>query len=235
MLTCGPWTRTNPPIMPIDGQNHNYCRNPNGHRRSPYCLTTKGIFGYCVIPECVSQLIEISDKLELYFKINTTTDIPETKRVGILEPNVKQESSISQDTERSNLKTTKEFKAIIDSTTTTKTATSPIQSTNSTCQDEVFEIQKVNEEKLTLARKQEAKCNLVTYHKHWAEVEKLMQLEMAKLMKEFRKQIQLDRKLCYKIEEKYLPFGLDSMVPESLHCQFNVKSEFIHRIAENYF
>ena len=66
-LTCGPWTKTNPPIIPIDGQNHNYCRNPNGLRRSPYCLTTKGIFGYCVIPECVSQLIEISDKFELYF------------------------------------------------------------------------------------------------------------------------------------------------------------------------
>ena len=155
-----------------------------------------------------------------------------------MDPHVKQESSISQDTESSNLKTTKEFKATIGqshywSTRTTKTATSPKQSTNSTCQDEVFEIQKVNEEKLTLARKQEAKCNLVTYHKHWAEVEKLMQLEMNKLMKEFRKQIQLDRKLCYKIEEKYLPFGLESMVPESLHCQFNVKSEFTHRIGEN--
>ena len=150
-----------------------------------------------------------------------------------MDPHFKQESSISQDRETFNLKTTEEFKSTTDSTTTTKTEISPMQSTNSTCQDEVFEIRKVNEEKLTLARKQEAKCNLLTYRKHWAQVEKLMQLEMAKLMKEFQKQIQLDRKLCYKIEEKYLPFGLDSMVPESLHCQFNVKSEFIDRIAEN--
>ena len=150
-----------------------------------------------------------------------------------MDPHFKQESSISQDRETFNLKTTEEFKSTIDSTTTTKTEISPMQSTNSTCQDEVFEIRKVNEEKLTLARKQEAKCNLLTYRKHWAQVEKLMQLEMTKLMKEFQKQIQLDRKLCYKIEEKYLPFGLDSMVPESLHCQFNVKSEFIDRIAEN--
>ena len=108
----------------------------------------------------------------------------------------------------------------------------PSQLMNTTCQEQVLQIAKENQEKLTLASKKEAKCNLIAYNKHWDKVEKAMQLEMTKLMAEFRKQIQLDRKLCYKIENRYLAFGLENMIPESLHCQFNIKSIYMYKTTE---
>ena len=103
---------------------------------------------------------------------------------------------------------------------------------NTTCQEQILQITKENQEKLTHARKNETKCNLKAYLQHWEEVEQAMQLEMQTLMTEFRKEIQLDRKLCSKIEKKYLPFGLENMVPKSLECQFYVKSICFNQISE---
>ena len=43
----------------------------------------------------------------------------------------------------------------------------------------------------------------------------------------YRRQMRLDKDFCEKIEEKYLPFGLDNLVPKSLDCEFKNKSKFI--------
>ena len=94
---------------------------------------------------------------------------------------------------------------------------------NGTCQEQVAQIKQENQEKLTLGRREQSKCNLFAFKKHWANTEKVLQQEIIKHMKEFRQQIRLDRKLCDKIEDKYLPFGLDYMVPDSLQCEFNIK------------
>ena len=45
--------------MPEDGKYHNFCRNPGGSQRAPFCWVKEGFpgpkFGYCDVPDCVSR------------------------------------------------------------------------------------------------------------------------------------------------------------------------------------
>ena len=98
-------------------------------------------------------------------------------------------------------------------------------SVEETCRDFNERINIENNEELTLGRKKESRCYLKAYSRHWFTTAKDFQQEMTNHMREFRRQIKLDTKLCDKIEEKYLPFGLESLVPESLKCQFQKTSK----------
>lgn len=44
--------------MPEDGKYHNFCRNPGGSQRAPFCWVKEGMpgpkIGYCDVPDCVS-------------------------------------------------------------------------------------------------------------------------------------------------------------------------------------
>ena len=102
-----------------------------------------------------------------------------------------------------------------------------VSTLKTTCKERVAKIKKENHEKLTLGRKKQSKCNLLAFKEHWTETEKVMQQEIIKHLKNYRQQIRLDRKLCEKIEKKYLPFALDYMVPDSLQCDFNIEGLFI--------
>ena len=57
---CRPWNEMTHRRMPTDGGDHNYCRNPDGVQRAPFCWIVKGQpgpkFGFCDIPDCVSRL-----------------------------------------------------------------------------------------------------------------------------------------------------------------------------------
>ena len=68
---CRQWNEMTHRKMPTDGGNHNYCRNPDGVQRAPFCWVAKGQpgpkYGFCDIPECV---------------ITTTTDYPKTESMA---------------------------------------------------------------------------------------------------------------------------------------------------------
>ena len=57
---CRPWNEMFGKKMPEDGKYHNFCRNPDGSQRAPFCWVKEGFpgpkFGYCDIPDCVSIL-----------------------------------------------------------------------------------------------------------------------------------------------------------------------------------
>ena len=48
--TCLPWSETK--FEPLDGKNHNFCRNPDGAKRGPFCVIARGKIGYCDVPKC---------------------------------------------------------------------------------------------------------------------------------------------------------------------------------------
>ena len=53
--TCQNWQTNSPHIVKIKPKNadHNYCRNPDGDPRGPWCYTTSEIkWDYCYIPQC---------------------------------------------------------------------------------------------------------------------------------------------------------------------------------------
>merc|ERR1711962_1537124 len=58
---CKQWSQTR--FMPIDGNNHNYCRNPTGSRPQPWCVIADGYpgpkIGYCDIEECPTVSSEL--------------------------------------------------------------------------------------------------------------------------------------------------------------------------------
>ena len=57
---CKDWSLTR--FSPIDGRNHNYCRNPNGSRSKPWCVVEDGYrgskIGYCDVEKC--NMLKIS-------------------------------------------------------------------------------------------------------------------------------------------------------------------------------
>ena len=89
------------------------------------------------------------------------------------------------------------------------------------CRSQNDKINLQNDEQMTLGRKAESKCNLQTYSRHMSQIASDLQLEMYENINEFRNQIKLDIQLCKEIEEKYLPFGLEYLVPDSLKCKFD--------------
>ncbi len=53
--SCQHWQTNSPHEVKIKPKNadHNYCRNPDGDPRGPWCYTTSEIkWDYCFIPEC---------------------------------------------------------------------------------------------------------------------------------------------------------------------------------------
>ena len=61
---CRPWNEMFGKKMPEDGKNHNFCRNPGGTQRAPFCWVKEGFpgpkFGFCDIPDCVSILFHFN-------------------------------------------------------------------------------------------------------------------------------------------------------------------------------
>lgn len=68
---CRTWNEMTHRKMPTDGGDHNYCRNPDGVQRAPFCWVAKGQpgpkYGFCDIPDC---------------DITTTTDYPKTESMA---------------------------------------------------------------------------------------------------------------------------------------------------------
>ena len=64
-FTCQHWNTNSPhevKIKPINA-DHNYCRNPDGDPRGPWCYTTSEIkWDYCFIPQCECLHTCIPDK-----------------------------------------------------------------------------------------------------------------------------------------------------------------------------
>ena len=58
--------------MPEDGKYHNFCRNPGGSQRAPFCWVKEGFpgpkFGFCDIPDCVSHIGFLSPGTLLHFE-----------------------------------------------------------------------------------------------------------------------------------------------------------------------
>ena len=56
---CRPWNEMFGKKMPEDGKYHNFCRNPGGSQRAPFCWVKEGFpgpkFGFCDVPDCVSR------------------------------------------------------------------------------------------------------------------------------------------------------------------------------------
>jgi len=56
---CRPWSEMFGKKMPEDGKYNNFCRNPGGSQRAPFCWVKEGFpgpkFGFCDVPDCVSR------------------------------------------------------------------------------------------------------------------------------------------------------------------------------------
>merc|ERR1712002_175805 len=51
---CKSWSETR--FTPVDGRNHNYCRNPDNKKAGPWCVLEEGSkgpkIGFCDVPDC---------------------------------------------------------------------------------------------------------------------------------------------------------------------------------------
>ena len=92
---------------------------------------------------------------------------------------------------------------------------------DTTCHEQNLLIKAKNDEKLTRGRKDQSKCMLRAFTDHLTQTTDDLKAELTIQMGQFRENMRKDQNLCYKIEEKYLPFGLIDMVPSSLECRFH--------------
>ena len=140
--TCQNWNTDephNPISWPKDNRDHNYCRNPDGDPKGPWCYTTdpNRVFELCNIPNCKDRTTTTTTKTTTTSTTTTVkTTTTTTKITTTTTTTTSTTTTVKTTTTTTKITTTTSTTTTIKTTTTattTKTSTTAISDMATTC------------------------------------------------------------------------------------------------------